>query len=154
MFGDPHGRSSEVAVTAPDLELPAPGTRIPTLHAMVSTPPQIGSTDRWRSGQALRHMVERAALKRHPPRPTAPSACVGVWEGSHAMPERLLGRLEVERAKADLEVARGVFDWVTEPRLVDEAIYRLRAAEIRLDNLVFQLHGRRAGPRAAQSPHS
>jgi hypothetical protein len=43
-----------------------------------------------------------------------------------------------------VEAARGVFDWVTEPRLVDEAIFRLRAAEIQLDNLVYRLEGRRA----------
>lgn len=50
----------------------------------------------------------------------------------------------LEAARLDLELARQWFDWVTEPHLVDEAIYRLHAAEMRLSALT---HGRRArGP--------
>ncbi len=38
----------------------------------------------------------------------------------------------VEVARQELEAARQWFDWVSEPCLVDEAVYRLRAAEMRL----------------------
>ena len=38
----------------------------------------------------------------------------------------------VHAARQELEAARQWFDWVSEPRLVDEAVFRLRAAEIRL----------------------
>jgi hypothetical protein len=38
----------------------------------------------------------------------------------------------VQAARQELEAARQWFDWVSEPRLVDEAVFRLRAAEMRL----------------------
>lgn len=54
-----------------------------------------------------------------------------------------------EDARLDLELARQWFDWVTEPHLVDEAIYRLRAAEMRLTAIT---HGRRGRPSSASDP--
>lgn len=44
----------------------------------------------------------------------------------------------LSQAKRELEMAYQFFNWTTEPRLIDEAIHRIRAAELRLDNL---LHG-------------
>jgi hypothetical protein len=55
----------------------------------------------------------------------------------------------VERARRELEDARQWFEWVTEPRLVDEAILRLRAAELRLAHALRPLRegGRALGAR-------
>lgn len=52
----------------------------------------------------------------------------------------------VEVARQELEMARQWFDWVSEPRLVDEAVYRLRAAEMRLVHALTPL---REAPRGA-----
>lgn len=38
----------------------------------------------------------------------------------------------IQAAKKELEAAWQWFEWVSEPRLVDEAVYRVRAAELRL----------------------
>lgn len=58
----------------------------------------------------------------------------------------------LEEARMDLELARQWFDWVTEPLLVDEAIYRLRAAEMRLTDLTRSRRARGPGgdPSAAR----
>lgn len=46
-------------------------------------------------------------------------------------------------ARAELEAARQWFEWVTEPPLVDEAIFRLRAAEMRLTHAMAPWRGHR-----------
>lgn len=45
--------------------------------------------------------------------------------------EEAVHRAGLTTARAELEAAQQWFEWVTEPRLVDEAILRLRAAEMR-----------------------
>lgn len=57
---------------------------------------------------------------------------------------------DFEAARRDLEIARQWFDWVTEPHLVDEAIFRLRAAELRLSALAH--NRRRPGGPDAKGP--
>ncbi|MCL6595475.1 MAG: hypothetical protein K6V73_04600 [Firmicutes bacterium] len=57
--------------------------------------------------------------------------------------------LAVEGARRELEAAQQWFEWVTEPRLVDEAIYRLRAAELRLAHAMGPM---RKGEEALRAP--
>ncbi len=44
-------------------------------------------------------------------------------------------REELQAAEADLANAYRLFNWSTDPRLIDEAIHRIRTAEMRLDYL-------------------
>jgi len=44
-------------------------------------------------------------------------------------------RDELQAAEAELENAYRLFNWSKEPRLIDEAIHRIRIAELRLDYL-------------------
>lgn len=59
-----------------------------------------------------------------------------------------------EEARQELELARQWFDWVTEPHLVDEAIYRVRAAEMRLTALSQIRRARYAAEAEAGAPFS
>jgi hypothetical protein len=54
----------------------------------------------------------------------------------------------LELARKELEAARQWFEWVTEPALVDEAIFRWRAAEMRLAALTRARALRELRPRA------
>ena len=60
------------------------------------------------------------------------------------MPERG----EVVAARAELADAYRLFNWTTDPRLIDEAIHRIRIAEMRLDYLT---HPEAAPPQAPQA---
>jgi hypothetical protein len=58
----------------------------------------------------------------------------------------LSDRDELQAAEDELSNAYRLFDWSTDPRLIDEAIHRIRTAEMRLD---FLTH-----PAAATAPDS
>lgn len=45
------------------------------------------------------------------------------------------GHPELLRAREELEEAYQLFNWATDPRLIDEAIHRIRVAELRLDRV-------------------
>lgn len=47
---------------------------------------------------------------------------------------------DLERAQLELESAYRLFNWATDPRIVDEAIQRIRIAEMQIDRLT---HGGR-----------
>ena len=42
---------------------------------------------------------------------------------------------ELHEARRELEGAYQLFNWATDPRVIDEAVHRIRVAELRLDRI-------------------
>ncbi|HKM39474.1 MAG TPA: YaaL family protein [bacterium] len=75
----------------------------------------------------IRNIVEKAAVKA--------GAVLEQWAEAEAAPESNLA-IEAERAQLEWEQARNYFEQVTDPDLIDYAIYNLKAAERRYSYLL------------------